>query len=479
MIITYRNILYSLFLLFIIVNGVGAQNIKFGDRANALFEIGTNFTYSDYINTSPATSIKIGVEYLPIKSFLFFSGYQLLLGYDNFKNQNNNLFLPKTLNAKSFSIELNGNINLLKITDITTIAQLGMGYHFFNFSNIEYSQLLNRKNGKLTSSPFMQGSLQGEYKYDEQFTFYLNIGMNFAINDNIDAISIGTHDDYFYNLNLGLKYNFWSEIDSDGDGVLDDEDLCIYEPEDLDGFLDEDGCPDIDNDNDGIPDVDDYCINLKEDIDGYQDYDGCPDYDNDNDGIVDTKDKCPNVAEDIDGFEDQDGCPDLDNDEDGIQDIDDYCPDEKETINGYKDEDGCPDEIPQAEKDRLNELKKQQNLALVQRSFVLHADEIFDSKTLIFKDSGKEELNRIARIMKSYPELTWRIEGHVEKQENRAEGLELTKKMAKSVEDYLISEGVNKTNIQSIGLGDSYPISSNNTVFGQMKNRRITIIKLN
>ena len=127
-----------MFLLFIIVNGVGAQNLKFGNRANALFEIGTNFTYSDYINTSPATSIKIGVEYLPIKSFLFFSGYQLLLGYNNFKNRNNNLYLPKTLNAKSFSIELNGNINLLKITDITTIAQLGMGYHFFNFSNIEY-----------------------------------------------------------------------------------------------------------------------------------------------------------------------------------------------------------------------------------------------------------------------------------------------------------------------------------------------------
>ena len=53
--------------------------------------------------------------------------------------------------------------------------------------------------------------------------------------------------------------------DSDGDGIPDDVDKCPNEPEDKDGFQDEDGCPDPDNDGDGIPDALDQCPNEPED----------------------------------------------------------------------------------------------------------------------------------------------------------------------------------------------------------------------
>ena len=98
--------------------------------------------------------------------------------------------------------------------------------------------------------------------------------------------------------------------DTDGDGIPDDKDKCPNEPEDKDGFQDEDGCPDLDNDGDGIPDAQDKCPNQAEDKDGFQDEDGCPDPDNDGDGIPDAADKCPNEPEDKDGFQDEDGCPD-------------------------------------------------------------------------------------------------------------------------------------------------------------------------
>ena len=65
--------------------------------------------------------------------------------------------------------------------------------------------------------------------------------------------------------------------DRDGDGYKDDVDQCPDEPEDFDGFSDEDGCPDPDNDRDGILDVDDKCPNEPETYNGYQDEDGCPD----------------------------------------------------------------------------------------------------------------------------------------------------------------------------------------------------------
>ena len=44
-------------------------------------------------------------------------------------------------------------------------------------------------------------------------------------------------------------------VDNDGDGIPDALDKCPNEPEDNDGFQDEDGCPDSDNDGDGIPDA--------------------------------------------------------------------------------------------------------------------------------------------------------------------------------------------------------------------------------
>lgn len=127
------------------------------------------------------------------------------------------------------------------------------------------------------------------------------------------------------------------DLDNDGDGIPDTEDQCPMEPEDVDGFQDEDGCPDPDNDQDGVLDVDDECPNVPgkaefdgcpdtdgdgipdhldqcpndpEDIDGFEDEDGCPDPDNDGDGILDVDDKCPNEPETINGFEDEDGCPD-------------------------------------------------------------------------------------------------------------------------------------------------------------------------
>lgn len=68
-----------------------------------------------------------------------------------------------------------------------------------------------------------------------------------------------------------------SGSDRDGDGIRDDMDRCPDEPEDRDGFEDQDGCPEADNDQDGIVDLDDKCPAEPEAKNGRQDEDGCPD----------------------------------------------------------------------------------------------------------------------------------------------------------------------------------------------------------
>lgn len=65
--------------------------------------------------------------------------------------------------------------------------------------------------------------------------------------------------------------------DRDRDGVLDVDDACPLEPEDRDGFLDGDGCPDPDNDQDTVPDTVDLCPLDAEPLNGIRDDDGCPD----------------------------------------------------------------------------------------------------------------------------------------------------------------------------------------------------------
>jgi|GEM_PF-3189313 len=67
------------------------------------------------------------------------------------------------------------------------------------------------------------------------------------------------------------------QLDNDGDGVFNQNDKCPNEPEDFDGWEDEDGCPDEDNDGDYILDINDKCPNEPETFNGYQDEDGCPD----------------------------------------------------------------------------------------------------------------------------------------------------------------------------------------------------------
>ena len=67
-------------------------------------------------------------------------------------------------------------------------------------------------------------------------------------------------------------------VDTDGDTLLDPDDGCPEQPEDVDDFEDADGCPDPDNDADGILDADDDCPDEPETMNGVDDADGCPDF---------------------------------------------------------------------------------------------------------------------------------------------------------------------------------------------------------
>ncbi len=72
-----------------------------------------------------------------------------------------------------------------------------------------------------------------------------------------------------------------------------------------------------DRDADGVPDARDRCPSEPEDCDGFADDDGCPEQDVDGDGILDGCDACPREPETYQGMADEDGCPDVPRDDFG------------------------------------------------------------------------------------------------------------------------------------------------------------------
>ncbi|HEU4579219.1 MAG TPA: OmpA family protein [Polyangiaceae bacterium] len=298
------------------------------------------------------------------------------------------------------------------------------------------------------------------------------------------------------NTRLLLGFVFEPSIgDRDGDGYSDDVDQCPDDPEDFDGFEDEDGCPDPDNDKDGILDVDDACPDIPEDFDGDQDEDGCPegsDGDRDGDGILDSRDKCPDVPEDKDGFEDEDGCPDPDNDKDGIPDIRDKCPNDPEDKDGFEDEDGCPE--PDNDLDGILDVKDQcPNEPETYNGFededgcpdkgkvVIEGDDILILEKINFATGSAEILpssfsilDAVATTLKHHPDfLVIEIAGHADERSSDEYNLKLTKDRAASVLQALVDRHVESSRFVSQGYGEYCPISEGHDEAAWEQNRRV------
>lgn len=83
------------------------------------------------------------------------------------------------------------------------------------------------------------------------------------------------------------------------------------------------------------------------------------------------------------------------------------------------------------------------------------------------------ELQRLANFLKNHPHYQIEIIGHTDNVGSEAYNLELSKKRAQSVADYLIQHGVDPSRITIIGKGETEPIALNTTEEGRSQNRRV------
>lgn len=255
-----------------------------------------------------------------------------------------------------------------------------------------------------------------------------------------------------------LKARACEVPDRDHDGLIDEQDQC---PDDAAPGT-KSGCPVADKDHDGFPDDLDKCPDEPEDYDGYQDEDGCPEPDNDSDAIPDEKDQCPNDAEDKDGFQDEDGCPDPDNDRDGVPDSADKCPKEPQTYGADTPLDGCPVKSTYS------------MIEITSTSIEIKQMVYFATNKDVILAKSFPMLNEVAKALQDNPNFKIEIGGHTDNRGSAALNKKLSQRRAESVRRYLTDKGkVNGARITAVGYGDSQPIATNQTQVGRDKNRRV------
>ena len=100
----------------------------------------------------------------------------------------------------------------------------------------------------------------------------------------------------------------------------------------------------------------------------------------------------------------------------------------------------------------------------------------FDSAELTAQ--GKKSIDTYRAKIKPELEQAYAavILGHTDSQGDAKYNLELSKRRAASVRDYLIASGTSAIKLRVVGRGDKEPIASNDTEAGRATNRRVEII---
>jgi len=117
-------------------------------------------------------------------------------------------------------------------------------------------------------------------------------------------------------------------------------------------------------------------------------------------------------------------------------------------------------------------IQREQNILAI----TFKADVMFDTNSSVIKPGAYDEIDRVAKVLNSYPQTRIRIEGHTDSVGSETYNIDLSQKRAEAVKNALISRNVDPARLEVIGFGESKPIASNDTEVGRQLNRRVTTV---
>jgi outer membrane protein OmpA-like peptidoglycan-associated protein len=103
-------------------------------------------------------------------------------------------------------------------------------------------------------------------------------------------------------------------------------------------------------------------------------------------------------------------------------------------------------------------------------------DVLFDTASSQLKPGAQTTIAQLASFMAENPDRRLLIEGHTDARGSEAYNQDLSERRADAVANALYRQGVAANRVTVVGLGEQYPLASNDTASGQQENRRVEVI---
>ncbi len=126
-----------------------------------------------------------------------------------------------------------------------------------------------------------------------------------------------------------------------------------------------------------------------------------------------------------------------------------------------------------AEMERIQQVEVQRQQAENELKLIVNDKILFDVDSATLRTSALSTLNQIADVLGRYPDARVIVTGYTDSTGSEQHNLELSRRRAETVRDYLVSRGVDPARITAVGLGESDPIDTNQTAEGRQRNRRV------
>ena len=103
-------------------------------------------------------------------------------------------------------------------------------------------------------------------------------------------------------------------------------------------------------------------------------------------------------------------------------------------------------------------------------------DVLFDTAQATLKPGAASTMDRLAEFMRDNGGRQVKVEGHTDARGDETYNIGLSERRATAVREALLERGIDAQRIRTIGLGEGYPVASNDTQAGMQQNRRVEIV---
>ena len=123
--------------------------------------------------------------------------------------------------------------------------------------------------------------------------------------------------------------------------------------------------------------------------------------------------------------------------------------------------------------EQLSELKTRQTARGLELTL---SNVIFDLDSATLKPGAERSMAVLVDFLKARPDRTIAIEGHTDSIGTASYNQHLSDERAQAVKKLLENSGIDANRITARGMGEEYPVVSNQTMAGRQQNRRVEIV---